>query len=55
MRQHRAGISARHRSKKHARAMLLTFAGSSSVMIHPFNSACSRIAQSWARRARRFL
>jgi hypothetical protein len=49
------GISARRRSKKHARAMLPAFAENNSVTIRLFNSACSRIAQSSVQRARRFL
>jgi hypothetical protein len=53
--QHRVGISARHRSKKHVRAMLPIFAENNSVTIHLFNSACSRIAQGSVRHVRRFL
>jgi len=53
--QHRVDISAHHRSKKHVRAMLPTFAEINSATIHLFNSACSRIAQGSVQHARRFL
>jgi hypothetical protein len=53
--QHKAGISARHRSKKHVRGMLPTFAENNSVTIYRFNSVCSRIAPSSVGHVRRFL
>jgi hypothetical protein len=52
--QHRVGISARRRNKKHVRATLPIFAENNSVTIRLFNSACSRIAQGSVRHVRRF-
>jgi hypothetical protein len=52
--QHRVGISARRKSKKHVRATLPIFAENNLVTIRLFNSACSRIAQGSVRHVRRF-